>query len=542
MGEQPLRVLACGDVEGRIGALFGRVRAIQKKSGQFDLLLCVGEFFGSTPDAEAEWNEYKSGAKKAPIHTYVLGAASHDTLKYFPSADGCELAENIVYLGRRGIFTGASGLQIAYVSGREARQEPAPAHCFTPKDASVLVDPLVSSSKFRGVDVLLTSQWPRGVWQYGNNPEIDTKFFGVASIAKISDQLKPRYHFAGVEGVHYERLPYRNHVVLQESPRHVSRFIALAAVNNPGKKKYLYAFNIVPMKNMDPSELVKQLVPASSVDEVCISCTFLTFNVIWKEEPASQYFFDLGKKQQHHHHGPGRKRHSDGDMQHHHKQPRRPPPRPTGPCWFCLASPEVEKHLVVSIGTHCYMALAKGCLTPDHVLLLPIGHYQSVVDLASEVVEELDKYKSAVRKFYKSRGKRCVLFERNYRSQHLQLQVVPVPMDKCSSEDLKEAFMVQAQEQQMELMEIPEHTDLKQIAPPGTPYFYLELDSGEKLFYRIKKNFPLQFGREVLASEAVLDIPTRADWRECKYSRDEEETLTQQVRAEFEPFDFTMED
>lgn len=35
----------------------------------------------------------------APIHTYVLGAASQDTVKYFPSSDGCELAENIIYLG-----------------------------------------------------------------------------------------------------------------------------------------------------------------------------------------------------------------------------------------------------------------------------------------------------------------------------------------------------------------------------------------------------------------------------------------------------------
>lgn len=36
--------------------------------------------------------------------------------------------------------------------------------------------------------------------------------------------------------------------------------------------------------------------------------------------------------------------------------------QPTGPCWFCLASPEVEKHLVVSIGTHvsiCSMGFAK---------------------------------------------------------------------------------------------------------------------------------------------------------------------------------------
>lgn len=124
--------------------------------------------------------------------------------------------------------------------------------------------------------------------------------------------------------------------------------------------------------------------------------------------------------------------------------------QPSGPCWFCLASPQVEKHLVISIGTHvsfrvcltpqprpsrkadssgaclqCYLAMAKGGLTPRHVLILPIGHYQSVVDLSSEVVQEMEKYKSALKSFYKSRGERCILFERNYRSQHLQLQVEP---------------------------------------------------------------------------------------------------------------------
>ncbi|XP_060770280.1 CWF19-like protein 1 isoform X2 [Neoarius graeffei] len=500
MEEKPLRVLVCGDVEGRISALFNRVNTIQKKSGQFDLLLCVGDFFGKSPEAEAEWDGYKSGAKKAPIHTYILGAASQETVKYFPSSDGCELAENIICLGRRGVFTGASGLQVVYVSGREARQEPAPAHCFTPKDLTALVTPLVSNSKFKGVDILLTSQWPRGVWQYGNNPEVDTKFCGVSSIGSLAEKLKPRYHFAGLEGVYYERLPYRNHMVLQEKAQHASRFIALATVNNPGKKK---------------------------------------------EEPASQFFFDLGQKkpqhQQQQRQDAGRRRPSEGDGSVQPKRPRRPP-QPTGPCWFCLASPEVEKHLVISIGTHCYMALAKGSLTPDHVLLLPIGHYQSVVELPSEAVDELQKYKSAVRKLYKRRGRRCILFERNYRSQHLQLQLVPVPMETCTTEDIKEAFMVQAQEQQMELMEIPEHTDLKQIAPPGTPYFYVELDTGEKLFYRIRKSFPLQFGREVLASEAVLNMPTRLDWRECKGSREEEEALTKQFRTDFQPYDFTMDD
>ncbi|XP_037551951.1 CWF19-like protein 1 [Nematolebias whitei] len=553
MGDQPVRVLACGDVEGRLTGLFSRVQSIQKKSGQFDLLLCVGEFFGATPEAEAEWQQYKTGAKKAPIHTYILGAASPETVKNFSSSDGCELAENITYLGRRGVFTGASGLQIAYISGREAPQEPAPAHCFTSADLSALVTSLSSSSKFRGVDILLTSQWPRGVWHYGNAPEVNTKLCGSSSVASLADRLKPRYHFAGLEGSYYERLPYRNHVVLQENAQHVSRFIALAPFNNSAKKKYVYAFNIIPMKNMDPAELVKQPQdvtenPYRRPAKDKTDTKQAAFSAAEDEEPVHQFFFDLSSKQGGAFQGRGRKRPSDGDGRGRGhrgdwqpKEPRRHP-QPTGPCWFCLASPQVEKHLVFSIGTHCYLALAKGPLTPRHVLILPIGHYQSVVDLSSEVVEEMEKYKSALRSFYKSKGERCVLFERNYRSQHLQLQVVPVPLDRCTTEDVKEAFTVQAQEQNMELMEIPQHTDLKQIAPPGTPYFYVELDSGEKLYYRIQKHFPLQFGREVLASEAVLNIPTRADWKECKQSREEEEESCKHLRDDFQPFDFAWDD
>lgn len=210
------------------------------------------------------------------------------------------------------------------------------------------------------------------------------------------------------------------------------------------------------------------------------------------QEPARQFFFDLnrkqgggrGRKRPSEGEGRGRQQHHDGDGHHRGqpKQPRRPreshdtcdqcvwillqiwhltwmliyfisascTAQPSGPCWFCLASPQVEKHLVISIGTHvsvkvgitpqprpsrkaegsggclqCYLAMAKGGLTPRHVLILPIGHYQSVVDLSSEVVQEMEKYKSALKSFYKSRGERCILFERNYRSQHLQLQVEP---------------------------------------------------------------------------------------------------------------------
>lgn len=162
MAQKPLRLLACGDVEGKFDVLFNRVRAIQKKSGNFDLLLCVGNFFGSTPNAE--WEEYKTGLKKAPIQTYVLGANNQETVKYFQDADGCELAENITYLGRKGVFTGSSGLQIVYLSGTESLNEPVPGYSFSPKDVSSLRTMLCSTSQFKGVDILLTSPWPKEKW------------------------------------------------------------------------------------------------------------------------------------------------------------------------------------------------------------------------------------------------------------------------------------------------------------------------------------------------------------------------------------------
>ncbi|XP_013839114.1 CWF19-like protein 1 isoform X2 [Sus scrofa] len=426
MAQKPLRLLACGDVEGKFDILFNRVRAIQKKSGNFDLLLCVGNFFGSTPDTE--WEEYKTGVKKAPIQTYVLGANNQETVKYFQDVDGCELAENITYLGRKGIFTGSSGLQIVYLSGTESLNEPVPGYSFSPKDVSSLRMMLCSTPQFKGVDILLTSPWPKYVGNFGNSSgEVDTKKCGSALISSLAAGLKPRYHFAALEKTYYERLPYRNHIVLQENAQHATRFIALANVGNPEKKK-------------------------------------------------------------------------------------------------------------------CYLALAKGGLSDDHVLILPIGHYQSVVELSAEVVEEVEKYKATLRRFFKSRGKRCVLFERNYKSHHLQLQVIPVPLSRCATDDIKDAFITQAQEQQIELLEIPEHSDIKQIAQPGAAYFYVELDTGEKLFHRIKKNFPLQFGREVLASEAILNIPDKSDWRQCQISKEEEETLARRFRKDFEPFDFTLDD
>ena len=72
---------------------------------------------------------------KVPLPVYILGPnAPHELICYpdlvrFPGADflrlfpvqvGCELAENVIYLGKQGSFTTREGLKIAYLSGLQS--------------------------------------------------------------------------------------------------------------------------------------------------------------------------------------------------------------------------------------------------------------------------------------------------------------------------------------------------------------------------------------------------------------------------------------
>ena len=49
----------------------------------------------------------------------------------------------------------------------------------------------------------------------------------------------------------------------------------------------------------------------------------------------------------------------------------------------------MEKHLVVSVGEEVYVALAKGPLNAEHVLILPITHYPAGSQLPDNVWAEV---------------------------------------------------------------------------------------------------------------------------------------------------------
>ena len=43
---------------------------------------------------------------------------------------------------------------------------------------------------------------------------VDPDSCGSKLVSRLAENLKPRYHFAGREGVHYERAPYRYRRIL----------------------------------------------------------------------------------------------------------------------------------------------------------------------------------------------------------------------------------------------------------------------------------------------------------------------------------------
>lgn len=52
--------------------------------------------------------------------------------------------------------------------------------------------------------------WNQNVYCYLLLKEgVDPDRCGSKSVSRLAENLKPRYHFAGREGVHYERAPYR---------------------------------------------------------------------------------------------------------------------------------------------------------------------------------------------------------------------------------------------------------------------------------------------------------------------------------------------
>jgi diadenosine tetraphosphate (Ap4A) HIT family hydrolase len=196
--------------------------------------------------------------------------------------------------------------------------------------------------------------------------------------------------------------------------------------------------------------------------------------------------------------------------------------------------------LVVSVGAECYVALAKGGLTPDHVLVVPLGHFPSTRALPAEAAAELERYKDALRRAYAAAGKATVAFEVCTRSPHAHVQVIPVPQAQAAA--VGPLLRTQAAK-----VGAPLHTPTADEGDAGAPFFRAEVPdeagTGTVVLYHAiapSDRFPIQLGRHTLAQ--LLAMPERADWKACAKPTEAEKADAAAFRKFFAPFDFSLTD
>ncbi len=211
-------------------------------------------------------------------------------------------------------------------------------------------------------------------------------------------------------------------------------------------------------------------------------------------------------------------------------------------CWFCLASPTCEKHLITSVHNQCYMAMPKGPVHKEgHVLIVPVTHTSQGALADPSVASEIDELKGKLRQHMSDVWDMDLfVFERAIQTKggyHTHVQCVPVP--KNLGHKLEATLIGMARLSGFHLKELNSDVGLAGMTESG--YFYAEVPflkgDPKRFLYRAVDgaSVPLQFGREVLAS--VLNNPDLAHWKACVLNEQEETTLAAKFRESFSKYD-----
>ncbi|CAJ1941685.1 unnamed protein product [Sphenostylis stenocarpa] len=562
------RILLCGDVLGRLNQLFKRVSSVSKSAGPFDALLCVGQFFPDSPEQLEEFTAFIEGGSQIPLPTYFVGdygvaapkfllQASKDSANRGFMMDGFKVCDNLYWLKGSGKFP-LFGLSVAYLSETQ------------------LVGYIGVTNGAAASDI------PAGVSDAVGSD---------STISELVQEIKPRYHIAGTKGIYYAREPYTNVDAV-----HVTRFIGLASVGNRDKQKFIHAISPTPASTMSSTEIAVKttnttLSPYTFVEKKT-SPLDSTKRSSDSNSDAQYWRYDVSQKKQKH-----ETRHADkmcfkfvssGSCPHGEKchfqhdidareqcrrgvcfdflnkgkcergpdcnfkhslqdegdrhSSRRPGSGRSKECWFCLSSPNVETHLIISIGENYYLALAKGPLVEDHALIIPVEHMPSTLSMSTESEIELSRFQNSLKSYCRSQEREVIFFEwASIRGTHANLQAIPIPSSKAVM--VEKVFNLAAQKLGFEFVAktFDSISDgrkfLRTQIGGGSSLFYAQVSGGTILLHHVEENerFPVQFGREVLAG--LLNMADNADWRNHKHNKDEEMKIVDDFKSRFQEYD-----
>jgi Icc-related predicted phosphoesterase len=207
-------VVGIGDIHGRFHRVQEWLAALEQSLGrEIDLCLAVGdvEAFQKAVDHRrkavkrqmpAEFAEYASGARTPHRPLFFIGGNNEDfeALEKLPT--GGELAKGFTYLGRSGVRR-LAGLEVAFLSGiyapkhvNEARVPPTTRE--TIKHAGYFRMPeLAALGDVHHPALMLTHEWPRGLFPRGATGKVERPWMGNALTRKVVEAVQPRWLWCG---------------------------------------------------------------------------------------------------------------------------------------------------------------------------------------------------------------------------------------------------------------------------------------------------------------------------------------------------------
>jgi diadenosine tetraphosphate (Ap4A) HIT family hydrolase len=507
--------IVLGAAHGRLSEILPKLSALHAKNN-FSFALLLGDVFASSSDDDDDdIKKLLNGEINVPLPTYfTLGTQvglPPTVAERVVARDG-EVVENLFFLGKKGVIKTSEGVRIVAVGrGVDAKE--------------------VNALKGQNyADILVTSEWPAGVERYSASAPAGVGV-GDKTIAELVRALRPRYHFVPGGEVFFEREPYRNQPRNPSEEPGVTRFYALADWGNDKKAKAMFAFSI------NVSE------PPPAIAQGTTACPYEEQRGTKRAAEEGTFFWGdhtAGRQER-----PRHKRR--------HQQQHRPPPGPDS-CFFCLSYPQLEKHLIVSIGSEAYLTTAKGPLTDKetnptelpfsgHILIIPFSHTPTLPliedpDSRRDTLVEMRRYKDAIEKMLQTRGAGAVTFEvRRQSGVHAHWQVIPVKselLEKVDSAFDEAAKKVMNREFEEEAPEDQEEGD-------AFTYWVGGREKGRSLRLLGNEYFDLQFGRRVLAG-VIGAGERRVNWRDCVMPTQEESLDAQAFKEAFKEFDFSLEE
>ncbi|KAG7226012.1 hypothetical protein INR49_018622 [Caranx melampygus] len=189
-------------------------------------------------------------------------------------------------------------------------------------------------------------------------------------------------------------------------------------------------------------------------------------------------------------------------------------------CQHCFSSQELQKHLIVAIGSKVYLSLPAGVsMTEGHCLICPLQHHCSATGLDEDVWSEMQvTVPGALVRMFESQELDCVFMETHMnprRRQHMVLECIPLPR------------------------ELGDMAPIYFKVPRGLPYFAVDfgLQGGFAHVIENEQKFPYYFGKEVVGG--MMDLEPRR-WRKMvRENFDDQRKKVLQFAKWWKPYDCT---